>query len=209
MSDKKQIRILTVDDHPLLRKGIAALIESQPDLSLAGQAATGCEAIQQFREHQPDITLMDLRLPDISGIEAIIAIRAELPAARIIVLTTSEGDVEIKDSLEAGACGYLLKTMPPGELIEGIRKVHAGGKSIPTEIASRLAEHLGNQKLSDREIEVLRLVAAGDRNRDIAAKLSISESTVKVHLQHILEKLEATDRTQAVAIAVRRGIIQY
>jgi DNA-binding NarL/FixJ family response regulator len=208
MSDTEHIRIFTVDDHPLLRGGIAALIASQADMVLAGQAATGLEAVQQFRVHQPDVTLMDLRLPDMSGIEAIIAIRADFPRARVIVLTTSDGDVEIQSALEAGACGYLLKTMPPEDLLDGIRLVHAGKKRIPLEISSRLAEHMADDKLTEREMEVLRLVASGDRNRDIAQKLCISEFTVKVHVQHIIEKLGANDRTRAVAIAVRRGIIQ-
>jgi DNA-binding NarL/FixJ family response regulator len=207
MSEPRKINILTVDDHPLLRKGIASLIESHPDLLLVGQASTGSEGIHQFSQHEPDVTLMDLRLPDMSGIEAIVAIRAKFPAARIIVLSTAAGDVEIKDSLEAGACGYLLKTMPPDELVNGIRQVHQGKNRIPSEIASLLAENVGSEKLTNREIEVLRLVPVGNRNRDIAAKLSISELTVKAHLQHILEKLNANDRTQAVTIALKRGII--
>ncbi len=166
------------------------------------------DAIQMFRERQPDVTLMDLRLPDMSGIDSLIAIRAEFPEARIIMLTTFEGDVEIQRSLEAGARGYLLKSMPPGELVEAIRQVHAGKKRIPPELAAQLAEHLGDETLTDREIEVLRRVADGNRNRDIAEQLFISEETVKVHIKHIMEKLGASDRTQAVAIAVRRGIIQ-
>jgi len=208
MIDQTSIRVFCVDDHPLLREGISAIINNQPDMSLVAEAASGFEAIQKFREHQPDVTLMDLRLPDMSGIDALITIRAEFPEARIIMLTTFEGDVEIQRSLEAGARGYLLKSMPPKELVEGIRQVHAGKKRIPPQLAAQLAEHLGDETLTEREIEVLRHIAGGNRNRDIAERLFISEETVKVHIKHIMEKLGAADRTQAVAIAVRRGIIQ-
>src|SRR5215470_4351539 len=208
MSDQTRIRILCVDDHPLLREGITAIINNQSDMSLVAEATNGSEAIQKFRDHQPDVTLMDLRLPDMSGIDALIAIRADFPEARIIMLTTFEGDVEIQRSLEAGARGYLLKSMPPKELVEAIRQVHAGKKRIPPQLAARLAEHLGDESLTEREIEVLRHIAGGNRNRDIAERLFISEETVKVHIKHIMEKLGATDRTQAIAIAVRRGIIE-
>jgi DNA-binding NarL/FixJ family response regulator len=175
---------------------------------MVAQAPTAREGIQEFRKHQPDVTLMDLRLPDISGIDAVIAIRTEFPAARIIMLTTFEGDVEIQRALEAGARGYVLKNMPPRELVDVIRQVHAGKKRVPPEVASKLAEHLSDEALTEREIGVLRHVAGGNRNRDIAEQLFISEETVKVHIKHIMEKLGASDRTQAVAIAVRRGIIQ-
>lgn len=208
MSEPGRIRVFCVDDHPLLREGIATIINSQPDIQLVAETATGREAIQKYGEHQPDVTLMDLRLPDMSGIDALIAIRVEYPEARIIMLTTFEGDVEVQRALQAGARGYLLKTMPPKELLEAIRQVHAGKKRIPPELAAQLAEHLGDEALTEREIEVLRHVAGGNRNRDIGEQLFISEETVKVHLKHIMEKLCATDRTQAVAIAVRRGIIQ-
>jgi DNA-binding NarL/FixJ family response regulator len=208
MSNQVPIRVLCVDDHPLLREGISAIINSQPDMSLVGEAANGNEAIQKFREHQPDVTLMDLRLPDMSGIDALIAIRADFPEARVVMLTTFEGDVEIQRSLEAGARGYLLKSMPPKELVEGIRQVHAGKKRVPAELAAQLAEHMGEEALTEREVQVLRHIAGGNRNRDIAERLFISEETVKVHIKHIMEKLGAADRTQAVAIAVRRGIIQ-
>jgi DNA-binding NarL/FixJ family response regulator len=207
MSQEKRIRVFSVDDHPLLREGIAALINSQADMELVGEAATGSEAIQRYRQCQPEVALMDLRLPDMSGIDALIAIRTEFPEARIIMLTTFEGDVEIQRALQAGARGYLLKSMPPSELLGVIRDVHAGKKKIPAAIASQLAEHLGDESLTGREIEVLRAVSDGNRNREIAQKLFISEETVKVHVKHIMEKLGATDRTQAVAIGVRRGII--
>jgi DNA-binding NarL/FixJ family response regulator len=208
MSDQTRIRIFSVDDHPLLREGIAAIINSQPDMLLVADASTGREAIQKFREHKPDVTLMDLRLPDMSGIDTMIAIRTEFPDARIIMLTTFEGDVEIQRALGAGARGYMLKTMPPKDLVEVIRQVHAGKKRIPAEVASHIAEHFSDEALTVREIEVLSHVAGGNRNRDIAERLFISEETVKVHIKHIMEKLGASDRTQAVAIAVRRGIIQ-
>jgi DNA-binding NarL/FixJ family response regulator len=208
MSDAVRIRVLSVDDHPLLREGITAIINSQPDMSLVAQAATGAEGVQMFREHRPDITLMDLRLPDMSGIDSMIAIRTEFSEARIVMLTTFEGDVEIQRSLEAGARGYVLKSMPPKELVEVIRQVHLGKKRIPAEVAAHLVEHFSDESLTGREIDVLRHIGGGNRNRDIAGRLFISEETVKVHIKHIMEKLDASDRTQAVAIAVRRGIIQ-
>jgi DNA-binding NarL/FixJ family response regulator len=208
MSVSDRIRVLSVDDHPLLREGIATIINSQADMLLVAAVSTAYEAIQKFRELQPDVTLMDLRLPDLSGIDAMIAIRTEFAAARIIMLTTFEGDVEIQRALEAGARGYLLKSMPPRELVEVIRQVHAGKKRVPPEVAAHIAEHLSDESLTERERDVLRHVAGGNRNRDIAGRLFISEETVKVHMKHIMEKLGAHDRTQAIAIAVRRGIIQ-
>jgi len=208
MSAANSIRVFSVDDHPLLREGIATLIKSQPDMVLVSEASTGREAIQQFQKYRPDVTLMDLRLPDMNGIDVMIAIRTEFPDARIIMLTTFEGDVEIQRALEAGARGYMLKSMPPKELLEVIRQVHAGKKRIPPEIAAHIAEHISDEALTEREVEVLREIAGGNRNRDIAEKLFITEETVKVHIKHIMEKLSASDRTQAVAIGVRRGIIQ-
>ncbi len=208
MDDPGKIRVLSVDDHPLLSEGIATMINSQADMVVVSQASTGTEAIQRYREFQPDVTLMDLRLPDLSGIEAMIAIRSEFPEARIVMLTTFEGDVEIQRALQAGARGYLLKNMPPNEILDAIRQVRSGKKRVPAEVAAQLAEHMSDDGLTAREVEVLRRVAGGNRNRDIAELLSISEETVKVHIKHIMDKLGAKDRTQAIAIAVRRGIIE-
>jgi DNA-binding NarL/FixJ family response regulator len=190
-----------------MREGITAVIRNEPDMLLVGEAANGREAILGFRQHRPDITLMDLRLPDIGGIDAMVAIRTEFPNARVILLTTFEGDAEIRRALEAGAQGYMLKSMPRKQLVEMIRRVHAGKRTIPSEVAAHLAEFLGDEPLSKREIEVLERISGGNRNSDIAALLFISEETVKGHIKHIMEKLGASDRTEAVAIAVRRGII--
>jgi len=201
------IRILTVDDHQLLREGIAAVLGSQEDMALVGQASNGREAIESFRRLRPDVTLMDLRMPDMSGIEAIAAIRAESANARIIVLTTYTGDAQAAAALKAGAAGYLLKNLLRKELIETIRAVHSGKRRVPPEIATEIAEHVADDALSGREIEVLRRVAAGKSNKLIAAELDISEGTVKTHMKSILPKLDASDRTHAVMIALKRGIL--
>jgi DNA-binding NarL/FixJ family response regulator len=203
-----RIRILTVDDHPMLREGIAAAIARQPDMILVGEAVNGREAIQAFRTTRPDVTLMDLQMPEMNGVEAISAIRADFPSARIIVLTTYKGDVQALRALKAGASGYLLKSALRKEMMDAIRTVFAGRPSIPAEIAMQIAEHVAADALSEREVEVLRCVARGAANKEVAIRLHISEETVKVHVKHILEKLAATDRTHAVTIALSRGIIE-
>ncbi len=208
MLNEVRIRVLSVEDHPLFREGIGAIINCQPDMSLAGSVSNGKEAMEAFRTLKPDITLMDLRLPDISGIDAMIGIRGIRADARIIVLTTFQRDVEIQRALEAGAQGYLLKSMPPNQMLDMIRRVHGGKKCVLPEIAAGLVEHLDDESLSEREVEVLGQVAAGNGNRDIAKKLFIAEETVKVHIKHIMSKLGASDRTHAMAIAARRGFIR-
>jgi DNA-binding NarL/FixJ family response regulator len=208
MANTNRIRVLSVEDHPLFREGIATIIDSQTDMLMVAQASTGGEAIERFREHRPDVTLMDLQLPDMSGIDAMIAIIQKFPEARIIMLTTFERDTEIQRSLAAGARAYILKTTPPSQMADAIRQVHAGKKRIPPEVAACLAEHFGDEALTEREVEVLQLVGGGNRNRDIADRLFVSEETVKVHMKHIMEKLGASDRTQAVTLGLRRGLIQ-
>ena len=209
MSPKaKTIRILTADDHGLLRQGIGALLDAEPDMELVAEASSGREAIEQFRRHRPDITLMDLQMPDMSGIEAILAIRGEFPEARIIVLTTYAGDVQVVRALKAGARGYLLKGSGHKELPDVIRAVYAGQKRVPPEVAAELALHTAEDQLTARELDILKLIAKGNANKEIAAQLSISEDTVKSHVGHILEKLGANDRTHAVTIGLKRGIIE-
>lgn len=205
--DPQRIRILSVDDHLLLREGIAAVIEDQPDMTLVGQADNGREAIKAFRQHRPDVTLMDLRMPDMSGIEVITAIRKEFPSARIIVLTTYAGDVQAVKAFKAGAAGYLLKSMLRKELLQTIRTIHAGKRHVPAEVAREIAEHAVDDALTEREVEVLKGVAAGKSNKLIAAELAIAESTIKVHMKSILPKLAASSRTHAVMIALKRGIL--
>jgi len=202
------IRVLSIDDHPLLSEGIATLINGQPDMQLVGSASSGKDGILKHRELRPDVTLMDLRLPDLSGIDVMLAICAESPEARFVLLTMFAGDAEIQRALQAGAHAYLLKSMPPEQIAETIRQVYAGKKRVSPEVASTLAEHFGEQPLTKREVDVLRQVAEGNRNRDIGKQLFISEETVKVHLRRIMEKLGASDRTHATAIATRRGFIQ-
>ncbi|WAC63535.1 response regulator transcription factor [Pseudoxanthomonas sp. SL93] len=202
------IRILTVDDHPLLREGIAAVIEGQPDMRLVGEATNGLEALEAFRACRPDVTLMDLQMPGMGGVEAIAAIHREFPTARIVVLTTYQGDVQAVRAFKAGACGYLLKSMLRRELLDTIRGVHEGRRRIPPEIANEIAEHAADEALTPREVEVLRQVASGNGNKRIATQLAISEETVKAHMKNILAKLAANDRTHAVTIALKRGIIE-
>lgn len=203
----KKIRVLAVDDHPLLQEGIAAVIEGEQDIELAAQATSGLEAVELFRIHRPDVTLMDLQMPGMNGIDAITAIRVEFPQARFIVLTTYQGDVQALRALKAGATGYLLKNMLRKELLDTIRVVHAGRRRIPPEIAAELADHVTDDALSDREVEILRRVATGNSNKIIAAQLKVSDATIKGHMKSILAKLGANDRTHAVTIAMKRGFI--
>jgi len=205
--DPALIRVLTVDDHALLREGIAALVNAEPDMKLVAEASNGQEAIDKFRLHRPNVTVMDIQMPGLNGIEATNAIRAEFPDARIIVLTTYTGDVQVVRALQAGARGYILKGHVHTELVETIRAVNAGHRRIPAEIAAQLAEHLADDNLTQREIDVLRLIAAGNSNKLIADHLSLSEATVKGHVTNILSKLGANDRAHAVTIGLRRGII--
>jgi DNA-binding NarL/FixJ family response regulator len=203
----KQIRIMAVDDHPLLREGIAAVLQDEPDMVLVAEATNGDDAIRSFRQHRPDVTLMDIQMPGMSGIDAMTAIRTEFPNARFIVLTTYEGDVQALRALKAGASGYLLKSMLRKELLETIRIVDSGKRRIPPEVAAELADHLADDALSAREMEILRQVASGNSNKLIAAQLRISEATVKGHMKNVLSKLGANDRTHAVTIAIKRGFI--
>jgi len=207
-TESQTIRVLTADDHALLRQGIASLVEIEPDMELVAQASNGREAIEQLRRHRPDITLMDLQMPEISGIEAIIAIRGEFPEARIVVLTTYAGDVQVVRALKAGARGYLLKGNVHSDLLDTIRVVHKGQKRIPPEVAAELAMHTTEDELTARELEILKLIAQGNANKEIAAQLSVREDTVKSHVGNILDKLGANDRTHAVTIGLKRGIIE-
>jgi len=207
-SDPNPIRILAVDDHALLREGIAALIADQPDMQIVAEASNGREAIEQFRIHKPDVTLMDLQMPEMSGIDAMIAVRSEFPQARFIVLTTYSGDVQVSRALKAGARAFLLKSLLRKELLETIRAVHGGQKRIPADLASQLADHLADDFLTVREVQVLRLIAEGNANKLIADQLCITEETVKGHVKNILAKLGANDRTHAVTIGLKRGIIE-
>ncbi len=207
MSPLTKIRVMTVDDHPLLREGIAAVLASEEDMELVAEAANGKAAVELFAVHRPDVTLMDLQMPALGGIDAITAIRRDFPASRFIVLTTYQGDAQAIRALKAGATGYLLKNMLRKELMIAIRTVHAGRRFIPAAIAAEIAEHVTDDALSDREVEVLRKVASGTSNKEIASQLRISEATVKEHMKSILSKLDANDRTHAVTIAMRRGFL--
>jgi DNA-binding NarL/FixJ family response regulator len=202
------IRIMSVEDHPVFREGLGTIIASQSDMILVSQASDAVEALAEFRRHRPDITLMDLRLAGASGRDALIAIRGECPQARVIMLTTADSDGEIQRAMQAGASGYILKSMPKNELLGVIRTVHAGRRYLPPEVAARLSEHFGEDNLTDRELQVLRLIRDGHRNKQIADQLAIAETTVNFHIKNLVDKLQANDRTHAVTIAVRRGLLE-
>ena len=202
------IRILSVEDHPVFREGLSTIIASQPDMVLAAQAANAVEALAEFRRIRPDVTLMDLRLPGANGTDALIAIRGEYPQARIIMLSTSDGDGEIQRAMRAGACAYMLKSTPKNDLLKVIRTVHSGRRCILPEVAARLSEHYGEDSLTDRELQVLRLIRDGHRNKQIADHLAIAETTVNFHIKNLVDKLQANDRTHAVTLAVRRGLLE-
>lgn len=208
MKSEAPIRILSVEDHPVFREGLSTIIGSQKDMLLVAQAQNASEAMAEFRKHRPDVTLMDLRLPGANGTDALIAIRGEFPQARVIVLTTSDGDAEIQRALRAGARAYILKSTPKEEVLNAIRSVHSGARHVPADVASRLAEHLGQEDPTPRELEVLRCIRDGQRNKEIAGTLEIAETTVNFHIKNLVEKLGAKDRAHAVSIAIRRGLLE-